>query len=116
MGHELAAVGQEERVGQIADARARRRRLEPPGLRDDPIRQVAAVRRAQDAEPVGVRDPAADELVDAGEDVLVVGLAPRVDDRALARASVGYGSTCPTVCMNCGKRPYVTPPPGPPWQ
>ena len=30
-------------------------------------------------------------------------------------AAVGYGSTCGTMCMNCGNSPYVKPPPGPPW-
>ena len=31
--------------------------------------------------------------------------AGAVGKTALAIASVGYGSTCPTVCANCGKRP-----------
>ena len=62
--------------------------LNRPVCVDDPVRHVAAVRRAHDAEPIGIGDALRDQVIDAGHDVLVVALAPRVDDRPLARLAV----------------------------
>src|SRR5262245_36980647 len=41
--HELAALGQVVLIGKVAQTRARRGGLEAAGLRDDPVRHVAAV-------------------------------------------------------------------------
>ena len=58
---------------------ARRHRLEPVGLGDDPRRQVPAVAPPVADEAVGVGPPHGDGVVHPGHDVVVVGDAPRVD-------------------------------------
>ena len=56
---------------QVRDARGRNGGLEPGGLRHQPVRELAAVALALDAEPLAI-DPwvAGENRVDGGEHVL----------------------------------------------
>src|SRR5215210_1712115 len=72
---ELPDVGREVEADPIGDDRKRHRGREAVGLRDRPAGHEAAVAPAGDRDAVELRDPVADECLDAREDVLQVSAA-----------------------------------------
>ena len=61
-------------------------------MADDPVRQVAAVRPAGDAEPLRVGQAVGDERVDAGEDVAHRARAPVAVVGVVERLAVALGA------------------------
>jgi hypothetical protein len=61
---------------EVGEAAHRDRRFEPLGVPDDPVRHVAAVAAASDAQPIGVHIRPLDHEVGRRHQILVVQVAP----------------------------------------